>query len=225
MKRFDFLERVQRAAAAGRAHCVHAQRSDYGKYEPDDRAELLDRFAREVIAVGGNVHHPRDAAELTSLVTQLAGQAVNPSVLVWSDPALERLGIYALLDRLRIPWLDDSTIRSECSGDRGAMLDATLGITAVSAAIAETGSIVMQSGAGRSRSASLLPPVHLAIVEARLVLPDLFDYFGRLGETLPDTLPGNITFITGPSKTGDLELRLVTGVHGPREWHVALVEF
>ena len=71
--------------------------------------------------------------------------------------------------------------------------------------------------------ASLLPPLHVAIVAAEQVLPDLFDLFDKLREAGHDALPSNLTLITGPSKTGDIELTLTTGVHGPGEWHVVVV--
>ena len=54
-------------------------------------------------------------------------------------------------------------------------------------------------------------------------MPDLFDVFDQLGAAGPENLPSNVAFITGPSKTGDIELRLTTGVHGPGTWHVILL--
>ena len=68
-------------------------------------------------------------------------------------------------------------------------------------------------------SASLLPPVHIAVADVDQLLPDLFDLFGRLSR---QELPACVSLITGPSKTGDIELKLVTGVHGPGEVHVVL---
>jgi L-lactate dehydrogenase complex protein LldG len=71
---------------------------------------------------------------------------------------------------------------------------------------------------------SLLPPVHIAIAERKQLVPDLFDLFPSSNMEQSPTLPSCITFITGPSKTGDIELRLVTGVHGPGEIHVILID-
>jgi L-lactate dehydrogenase complex protein LldG len=73
------------------------------------------------------------------------------------------------------------------------------------------------------RSVGLLPPVHIAVAQRRQLLPDLFDLFAAYSAngTLP-SLPSCLSVITGPSKTGDIELRLVTGVHGPGEVHVVL---
>jgi len=102
------------------------------------------------------------------------------------------------------------------------MLSADIGITSVSLAVAETGSLVMMSQPGQERTASLLPPVHVAIVERAQIVPDLFDVFAQLEKRDTD-LPSNLAFITGPSKTGDIELTLTTGVHGPGKWHVIVV--
>jgi L-lactate dehydrogenase complex protein LldG len=101
---------------------------------------------------------------------------------------------------------------------------ADLGISGVDYLVAETGTVVLHSSPNQPRSLSLLPPVHIAIAERRQLVPDLFDLFpSSLNESAP-ALPSCITFITGPSKTGDIELRLVTGVHGPGEIHVILID-
>ena len=69
----------------------------------------------------------------------------------------------------------------------------------------------------QERVASLLPPVHVAVIQSDQIVPDLIDAFGLLADR---QLPSNVTFITGPSKTGDIELQLTTGVHGPGQLHV-----
>jgi L-lactate dehydrogenase complex protein LldG len=70
--------------------------------------------------------------------------------------------------------------------------------------------------------ASLVPPVHVAIVEAAQIVPDLFDIFAAY-QGREQELPANLTLITGPSKTGDIELQLTTGVHGPKNWHMIVI--
>lgn len=223
MNRDDFLRRVRTAAASGRQYRVHAHESAYGKFEPASRAESYARFGAEVTAVGGQFHRTTTDVELGALIrTLVAGDACRQA-LVWRHESLERHGVYEMLESLDVAWLDAERLEAlPEDARRAAMLSATLGVTAVSAAVAETGSVVVQSRFSQERSASLLPPVHLAIVETELLVPDLFDYFAHLAADAPNRLPSNATIITGPSKTGDLELRLVTGVHGPRHWHVAL---
>ena len=80
------------------------------------------------------------------------------------------------------------------------------------AALAETGSLVVTSGAGKSRMATLLPPVHIAMLPESCLHMDLFTWTAaREGP-----LPANLTLISGPSKTADIEQTMAVGVHGPR---------
>ena len=103
------------------------------------------------------------------------------------------------------------------------MLAADIGITSVTWAVAETGSAVLASAPGAERLASLLPPFYVTVIEQRQLLPDLFDLFDKYDPANSGLLPSNLIFITGPSKTGDIELRLTVGVHGPGVWHVILL--
>ena len=105
------------------------------------------------------------------------------------------------------------------AGDE-AMFSADVGITGVHAAIAETGSIICASGDELWRGLSLIPPAHIAIIHQRQIVPDLID----LLTVLPSgQLPANLTLISGPSKTADIEGILITGVHGPGVVHVVVV--
>ncbi|PYM37177.1 MAG: lactate utilization protein, partial [Candidatus Rokuibacteriota bacterium] len=104
---------------------------------------------------------------------------------------------------------------------------ADLGLTGVDLAIAETGTLVVRSGAGRPRSTSLLPPVHIAVFARTALIESL----GQAGVFLEAwhraEAPGEgavVSFITGPSRTADIELTLTRGVHGPKEVHAIFVE-
>lgn len=97
-----------------------------------------------------------------------------------------------------------------------------VGITSAQAGIAETGTLVLDSSQERNRLVSLVPPVHIAILDASKI-------FLTLGETLAALENGRglspaITFITGPSRTADIELTLTLGVHGPQELYVIINE-
>jgi L-lactate dehydrogenase complex protein LldG len=92
------------------------------------------------------------------------------------------------------------------------LYDYDCGVTDVTYAVAETGSLIIRGTAGHGRSLSLVPPTHVAILEPKNFVGDLVDAFDRLAK---DGDTGNITFITGPSKTSDIEMNLVVGVHGP----------
>jgi L-lactate dehydrogenase complex protein LldG len=97
------------------------------------------------------------------------------------------------------------------------LYDYDCGVTDVTYAVAETGSLVIRSSANHGRSISLVPPVHVAIVEPKNLVADLIDLFDRL---VKDGDPTSITLITGPSKTSDIEMNLVVGVHGPNKVQV-----
>jgi L-lactate utilization protein LutC len=87
--------------------------------------------------------------------------------------------------------------------------------------VADTGSVVLAHGAGRGRSAVLLPPTHVTLLEADRVVPSIVDAYERLAEL--DELPSNVAFHTGPSRSGDLEQIPVFGVHGPGDVHVVVL--
>jgi L-lactate dehydrogenase complex protein LldG len=107
---------------------------------------------------------------------------------------------------------------------RDPLFAADVGITGAAALIAETGTVVVRACPEEPRSVSLLPPVHIVVAERSLLLPDLFDLFAPKRAGGAPQLPSCLSLITGPSKTGDIELRLVTGVHGPGELHVILLD-
>ncbi len=101
----------------------------------------------------------------------------------------------------------------------GDYRDAMVTVEEVSAAIAETGTVVCTSAAGTPLQASLLPPHHIAVVAVENIFESLDDFFAAQ-ERMP---PTNITFITGPSRTADIELTLVVGVHGPKRLDVIVI--
>jgi L-lactate dehydrogenase complex protein LldG len=89
-------------------------------------------------------------------------------------------------------------------------------------AIAETGTLVLESDRERHRLVSLVPPIHIALVKAENIVPTLGEAFSvvRRGAGLSRA----ITFITGPSRTADIELTLSIGVHGPKDLYVIVQE-
>lgn len=104
---------------------------------------------------------------------------------------------------------------------RGACAAAGLGITGADFALADTGTLVMIAGAEEARLISLLPPVHLALVPRERLLSGLDELFALM--PLPAERTSSMVFITGPSRTADIEQILVRGVHGPGEIHVVIV--
>ena len=84
--------------------------------------------------------------------------------------------------------------------------------------LADTGSVVLASGPNEPRARHLLPEAHISLLAEERILPGLAELFASVGDSLPSAL----AIVTGPSRSADIEQRLVVGLHGPREVHVVL---
>jgi L-lactate utilization protein LutC len=105
---------------------------------------------------------------------------------------------------------------------REACATVDVGITSADYALADTGSLVIFTESGEARLTSLLPPCHIAVIERSKIVPSLDDVL-RLRPMSGDRSSAMVV-ITGPSRTADIEMRLVRGVHGPGEIHVVIVD-
>jgi L-lactate dehydrogenase complex protein LldG len=112
-------------------------------------------------------------------------------------------------------------------GQLQAMEPAGACISGVEAGIAESGSLLLRHGPGRPRLASLLAPAHIAVLRSTQLVRGLGEALAqaraRYGESIfHDT--SNLTLITGPSRTADIEMTLALGIHGPQEIHVVVIQ-
>jgi len=94
-----------------------------------------------------------------------------------------------------------------------AQAEAEVGVTGCHAALAETGSLVLLSGPGSSQTVSLLPPLHVALVRPQDLCFGMGEFFESHAAQMAEA--SCCTFVTGPSRTADIELSLTIGVHGP----------
>jgi len=217
-----FLGHVREAVAAGN-RAGHA-----GPLEPRGSAgyqgagaDAVSTFKDAFAAAGGQIHLVSDTASAVACILELVQAAGACKILLGRGRFVDKL---ALSDRLRSEGREVGLTDALPAGQsREILFAADLGISGVDYLIAETGSVVVLAQASEPRSLSLLPPVHIAVAERSQLLPDLFDLFETAIRRGQKDLPSCLTLITGPSKTGDIEMRLVTGVHGPREIHVVLI--
>jgi L-lactate dehydrogenase complex protein LldG len=215
------INRVRQAVAEGNrvgAAIPLPVRGDVGRQGAGHDAAA--RFCSEVTAAGGQAHGVADIDAAKACVLELVQAKSAKRVLIGRGTVVDLLELTRLLGARSVTAPAIDTL--EAGTERDQFFHANLGISGVAYAIAETGTLVMASGRNEPRSLSLLPPVHIAVVGKSQLLPDLFDLFARL-EPDKESLPSCFSLITGPSKTGDIELKLVTGVHGPGELHVVLV--
>ena len=195
----------------------------------DVREQLVERLCQTATARGWHVAQVSDTEQTIDHVVKVA-RDVGASLVVRSaqevfdglpvDGALAQQGMTTTIMGGEIS-IDEAGGREAM---RQAALDAQLGITGVDYAIAETGSVVLLPSPRMSRLTSLLPPVHLAIVRPREVLGTLDDLFllRRLDFYERGVMAPYLNFITGPSRTADIEQQIVIGVHGPGEVHMLI---
>lgn len=175
-------------------------------------ADLVERFCAMVVDAKMKLYRVRGEAAVPEVVVGILKQAGAASALVVDLPFPKREETLAALRA--------AGIRLENLQDHDAAFKADFGIVPARLGIAETGSISIQSGPKTRRLASLAVVEHVAILKAESIVPDLLDWADSLG-TDP---PANEVLITGPSKTADIEMNLVMGVHGPKNVHVVLIE-
>ena len=119
--------------------------------------------------------------------------------------------------------VDDFVANAEavgCHVHRGAAPELEgAGVSRALYGLADTGSVVLAASPDEPRANSLLPDVHVTLLEESRILPGLDELFAALGDDLPSAL----AIVTGPSRSADIEQKLAVGVHGPGEVHVVLL--
>jgi L-lactate dehydrogenase complex protein LldF len=168
--------------------------------QSDINKNIVEQFIKEFTAVGGKLSRT-NANELTNKVIDLLRSKditqIHLVSNVLDEDALQKAGI-------TISHTPDPSIR--------------VGVTKSICGLADTGSILEMDGEGRSLHASLLPEIHIALLRESEILPSL-DHAVHLARDTKSAV-----FITGPSRTGDIEMSQTIGVHGPGEVHVFLVD-
>jgi L-lactate dehydrogenase complex protein LldG len=186
-------------------------------------SSLVAGYTAASTANSCRVHGPVPAADAVALVTALvAGHGAGPGggrAAVADDELTSALGIG--------PALADAGTTVMSATDpawRERLMVAAVGVTGAALAVAQTGSLVVTPGPGAPRATSLVPPVHVCLVATGTIVATIEDAIMRLASLGPEGLPSAITWIGGPSRTSDLEMRPTLGIHGPRTVEVVLVE-
>ena len=192
-----------------------------------ERPELLSQLAETAGLRGWNVQRCEGAEDALDYVTWLVRNLGTLSVARSEQPVFDMVPVDAAIAGAGgLCWhavYDGPASRSEV---RQRLAESGMGITGADYAIAETGSVVVVPRRGLSRLVSVVPPVHVAIVRPSDVVGTLDDLFAlrRLEYARNGGDMGSyLNFITGPSRTADIEQTIVVGVHGPREVHMVLL--
>lgn len=171
--------------------------------------QLLDDFRTNLEAVGGHCVTVSDETGAARSVAETIKHRGAGQIAVSNSPLVGKLVDAAATA---------AEIRENPSGTD--LFECDMGITTAQWAIAETGTLVLESERESHRLTSLVPPVHLCILMASSVRQTM----GEILELTKRDLSPAITFITGASRTSDIELTLAIGVHGPRELYVIVIE-
>ena len=209
MSREAMLRRVRTAVGRGAGQPI-PDPPPVLLYPPDPGLDCVARFTQRLELLGGVVHRAASHSEARAQVERL----LNGRAAIASNAALlNACGIH------NIPGVvsgvtDREVLRDHCATH-------PVGISGAEYGLADTGSLVMLAGPQNPRMVSLLPPVHIAVLEAGRILAGIDHLLAVLPHPPADA--SSMVLITGPSRTGDIEQISIRGVHGPGEIYVVLV--
>lgn len=170
----------------------------------------IETFLNEVKKLSG-VGQRLSSSEIDRSLKILVEEQNIRKATVWETPHLRQLGITEILNSLGIELVSPNANKHEM-----ALCD--LGITEADYLLPETGTLVLKSSFAQPRAVSLLPRIHLAVVRPEMVRADMHQVFA---ESKDDHY---LVFISGPSRTADIELTVTLGVHGPKNLFVWMLE-
>ena len=177
--------------------------------DPSSSAEICGQFKASLEAVDGHCVIVQGEDGIAEAFTQIIR---GGRIAISDNPEVERL-----LQRTDLE-IDELGIAPNAHD----IFRFDVGISTVQAAIAETGTLVLDGTRERHRFVSLVPPVHIAIVRATQIYRTLAEVLTLIRKD--KEISPAVTFITGPSRTADIELTLAIGVHGPQELYVIIDE-
>jgi len=207
------LGRRDPAAAQARAEAYLAAHAHGPR--PALHAGLVQRFIER-------------ARDMESTVERLAGVAAVPSAVARYVDALDLPApLAAQKSHAGVCWPEFAALNWHGAGlaieARPTLGDDRLGITGAYCAIAETGTLVVVSGAATPTATALLPDTHVAVLRASHIVAGMEEAFALL-RAERSSLPRAVNLISGPSRTGDIEQTIVLGAHGPFRVHILVID-
>jgi L-lactate dehydrogenase complex protein LldG len=202
----DLDKNIAQIVPATKENEVERNLSELSTNKPESESNLVSQFAEVLSSIGGSFKLC-PSQDLGSQILELIHANNADEILSWEDRHFPP----GLLDFIR-----QEGIRVKQDLDASIRI----GLTSADAAIAETGTLVLPGGPGKSNYPSLTTEIHLVVLRARDIYRRLGDVLG-LSELRTSSI---VALISGPSRTADIELTLTIGVHGPREVHVLCYE-
>ncbi len=220
-QRAIFFKVREHLAASVAADALYAERQHEPKMPPSRIPPValpmpgspLDLFREALKAVAGHSTVVRNENEAATAASEIIESTKARLIAVSDSP---------LVSRVLTQITTSAKLLTNCMPPM--LFDCDLGITGAQWAVAETGTLVLESEAERHRLTSLVPPIHVAIINAGQVRQTLSEVLLEVQNQGKDAMSRTVTLITGPSRTSDIELTLAIGVHGPAQLHVIIIE-
>ncbi len=203
---------------------------------PQDREKLLARLMDQAVPLNLHVTPVEDLKDAARHIAALAGEkkpewGSDKALIRWSHPLLDALDLESVLAEQHIPVhttaMDShADLQRQKKSIRKNTIASFMGITAADYCLADTATIVMKTRPHQGRAVSLVPSIHVAVLKQDQLLTNLTELYTILDFEKKEQKQGlthHMVFISGPSKTADIELIMVHGAHGPKEMHLFVV--
>ena len=204
------------------------------------KEKLLATLTEAAEFLNLNVIALADEASVADAIIELVQQKTpewgqKKSVVSWTHPLLERLNLADALQKLNVPLFVNEDKAAGVQQDvslenrdrfRQQVIDSYIGLTSADFCMADTAALVMRTRPGQARSVSLVPSIHIAVIGIDQIIANLKELVALLkwdDAYQAEGLTNCMTFISGPSKTADIEATMVHGAHGPREVYIFVI--
>lgn len=177
--------------------------------QPESAGSEIERFLSEIKKLS-SVSRRLSPDGIAEALKVLVSEQNIQKATVWDTTYLKQLGIADSLRSLGVELVSPNA-------DKHDMALCDLGITEADYILPETGTLVLRSSAEQPRAVSLLPGIHLAVVRPEMLRADMHQVFAEANDS------HYLVFITGPSRTADIELTVTLGVHGPKSLYVWII--
>jgi L-lactate dehydrogenase complex protein LldG len=185
-----------------------------------DAPQLIEKFSVQFTAQGGIAHRVDDQAALLDKLAFLLSQAHVTRAMATSDDVIGPLRLREWGERTGIAIVSPADFADREGYTRSVFDDVQAGITGVDFAVAESGTLVLAHGARMARLVSLAPILHIAVIPVSHIVPIYEKALASIYTR--ERRPSQVTLITGPSMTADIQGKMFRGMHGPQKL-VALI--
>lgn len=196
---------------------------------PEEQAALIDTLCAAATPINLAVHVAATTAEASAIIANLAAGIDTE----WGGDKQIVMHDHPLLHDLQLgEAMQARNITLHCAGEtdeqntRTTTIASYIGITSAQWCVADSATIVLETSPQQPRATSLVPSVHIAVIRQNQILSSLPELYAQLAlrASEGEELPSSITYISGPSKTADIEACMVHGAHGPREMHLVVIQ-